>query len=488
MSTARAAEIARDHFASRRLGAGAGEQPGPQLRRRGARGDRSAAQDRESVHLDGRAGGAVRAALRLADVVRVPVATASRRVGGPLDRRRRRDGARAAPRLPRGQTLSGSRHLSRRTIAGIGLLAARVDLALADFADAGADRTTQWDLRHAPDVVAELLAAVPDPALRARLEEASASAWAAVAPLAAALGLGLRRPHRRQRRRGRPHSAVPDGVIDLGDLATSWRAGELAITLSSLLHHDGVEATTPSWRSAPIPPRCPRLRGLGCAVAARGAPRGGAGRERARRARDRPGLAYAAENLAHERAIFDAATSVPLRVGMALVRRAAGVAVDDLALPTHGPLLDAPAGDVVTLDLSATGLLLPEGAGSTTRPRRTSPPTPRPRRAVVATRFGEPRLTRSRPGKDEPLNVVPGIELTAHDPVELFAPWAARASVDPDGLELVAADGIRLAPRPPRRHLMDSRAAADLTAGEPLGSFSGTLLMTVDDGTDLRPR
>ena len=54
---------------------------------------------------------------------------------------------------------------------------------------------------------------------------------------------GARRRDRRQR--GLPRSSGgcgrPDGIIDFGDLTTSWAVGELAVAITSVLRHAGAE-------------------------------------------------------------------------------------------------------------------------------------------------------------------------------------------------------------------------------------------------------
>jgi 4-aminobutyrate aminotransferase-like enzyme/Ser/Thr protein kinase RdoA (MazF antagonist) len=434
-----------------------------------------------------------RAALRLAEHVRVPVAVTD--PDGSTVRSIDVDGAIVRARLLdclEGRTLSGSGPLSRRTIAGIGRLAADVDVTLADFADAGAVRTTQWDLRHAPDVIAELLHHVGDQKLRARLQQASAEAWAAVEPLGAVLPVQVIHGDLTDDNVvvSDPLSAEPDGVIDLGDLNASWRVGELAITLSSLLHHDGVgladAVVAVGAYTAALPLESAELAALWPLVVLRGAVL--VASAHGVLARD-PGNAYAAENRVHERAIFDAATSVPLRVGTALVQQAAGAGVEELSLPSHGALLDVPAGGVTMLDLSASSPLLHEGRWLVDDAETALTLAALERGAgVVGTRFAEPRLTRSRPGQDEPLNVILGIELTARAPIELLAPWAGRAVSHPEGIDLVAERGLRLRLRWASA-VQDARAGfrteETIARGATLGTLTGTVLVTVDDGTDL---
>ncbi|MFT4230462.1 MAG: aminotransferase class III-fold pyridoxal phosphate-dependent enzyme, partial [Microbacterium sp.] len=198
-----------------------------------------------------------------------------------------------------------------------------------------------------------------------------------------------------------------------------------------------------------------------------------------------------------------AAQSVPLRVGTALARLAAGSEVTPLALPAPAP---APAAmlagvrpdEIAVLDLSATSPLLHEGRWLDDDVEAALAAEALSAGArVVATRFAEPRLTRSRPGQDEPDNVVLGVELTAREPVELVAPWDGAFAVTDTGATVTAASGLRLSicrtPEPrggssgssPRTTLQptDRRSCADVAAGERLGTFTGTVRIAVDDGT-----
>jgi Ser/Thr protein kinase RdoA (MazF antagonist) len=189
-----------------------------------------------------------------------------------------------------GDTLSG--HLSGAVIERMGTLAAQVALALADFDAPGAVRSHQWDLRIAPAVLAELLPYVTDASLAQRLRMSAAAAWEAVDAVAADLPTQFIHGDLTDDNVVTSDRAtrVPDGVIDLGDLNLTWTVGELAITVSSLLHHDGVDLAAGhsggrrvSPREASVAIRSRR------SVAPRRRPRGDLGRERSPRPRDRPG-------------------------------------------------------------------------------------------------------------------------------------------------------------------------------------------------------
>ncbi|HET8927275.1 MAG TPA: aminotransferase, partial [Microbacterium sp.] len=401
-----------------------------------------------------------------------------------------------------GRTFSGSGYLSPAVIEAMGSLAASVDLALSDFAGAGVDRVSQWDLRRAPDVLVELLPEVGDPMLRGRLQEAADAAWAALTPLVAALPTQVIHGDLTDDNIVAIEAPVllPDGVIDFGDVHRSWRVGELAVLVSSLLHHDGVRladavrAVAAYHRVDELAPA--ELDALWPLVMLRGAVLVASAH---RVLTDDPANVYAAENLAHEQAIFDAAVAVPLPVATALVRRAVGRDPVPLALPAHRPML-ADVSGVEVLDLSATSPLLHEGrwldddveAALVAEALDASA-------GVVMTRFAEPRLTRARPGQAEPWNVVLGVEVFAREPVELLAPWGGVVAQTDTALTVTTDAGLRLSIRrtpPPRDgaagfeplsalEAADRRISADVSAGEPLGIFTDTVLVTVDDGADL---
>lgn len=362
-----------------------------------------------------------------------------------------------------GSTLSGSGHLSPATVRAIGRLAATVDLALADFDLPGIERVHQWDLRRAPEVLDALLPYVGDPALRARVRAAADRAWTVVERLADDLPEQVIHGDLTDDNVvwSDPLTRRPDGVIDLGDLNRSWTVGELAITVSSLLHHDGVDlpaalrAVTAYHALRALTPA--EAAALWPLVVLRGAILVASGHHVV--ATD-PENAYAAENLGHELAIFDAAVSVPLPVATALVAEAIGGARDAVRLPAHGPLLaGVAAAEVAVLDLSATSPALHEGrwlesdaeARLAAEALVDAAPATAPAPLAAMTRFGEPRLTRSVSGPEatarvnlaEPENTALGVELVLARPVDLLAPWAGVVEETLDGLEL-RGDGLVL--------------------------------------------
>ena len=354
-----------------------------------------------------------------------------------------------------GSTLSGSGYLSPGTVRAIGRLAATVDLALADFDLPGIERVHQWDLRRAPEVLDALLPYIGDAALRGRVRAAADAAWAVVERHADELPEQVIHGDLTDDNVvwSDPITKRPDGVIDLGDLNLSWTVGELAITVSSLLHHDGIDL--PAALCAVTAYHA--LRPLSAAEAAvlwplvvlRGAILVASGHHVV--ATD-PGNAYAAENLGHELAILEAAVSVPMPVASALVAAAIGHAGEDttgdtgsVRLPAHGPLLEGVTdADVTVLDFSATSPELHEGRWLFGDAEADIAAAALATGTATMTRFGEPRLTRSTPlGGDEPANTALGIELTLAAPTNLLAPWAGVLEETLDGIEL-RGDGLTL--------------------------------------------
>jgi 4-aminobutyrate aminotransferase-like enzyme/Ser/Thr protein kinase RdoA (MazF antagonist) len=365
--------------------------------------------------------------------------------------------ARVLTYLP-GGTLTGPGYLSPQVVAGLGAVAGRVSRALRSFTHPGLDRVLQWDLRHADRVVGVLAGHVRDAALRARVTDAAGTAWDRVQRLAADLPVqtvhgdvtddnvvcttrhGLR---------------TPDGIIDFGDLTSSWAVGELAVAITSVLRHAGAEpcSVLPAVRAFH------RLRPLSAAEAAalwplvvlRAAVLVVSGEQQA--AID-DGNDYVTGALEHERRCFDQAMAVPAEVMTGLI-------LDDLdfgAVPPRAPegkLLSPGRCEVLDLSVQSDAVdagawlepgledrlalaLLDGGAGA------------------VMTRFGEARLTASRALADlSPATVATGIDLWLAQPVEL-----------PAGLGTAAAgEGLVLSVSCPGRLPARTRIHLSLSAG-----------------------
>ncbi|WP_086832456.1 aminotransferase [Streptomyces sp. NRRL B-24572] len=329
-----------------------------------------------------------------------------------------------------GGSLSGPRHLSPRTVSAMGAMAGRVSSALRDFRHPGLDRVLQWDTRHADRVVELLLRHVPEPARRAAVETATAGSWAAVREV----GDGLPRQavhldltdDNLVRATGSP-SHVPDGIIDFGDLTHSWAVSELAVTLSSVLHHDGAEPhhILPAVRAfhGIRPLSADEAAALWPLVVLRAATLVVSGRQQAAVDRDN---AYVNAALDREWRIFEQATAVPSAVMTGLIADALELPRRPApSLPVLGPLVeDLTASGTTLLDLSVESDAMDHGTWLEpgTEDRLAAELLDRGADAVT-TAYAQPRLSASAVlSATSPATVPTGIDLWLGKPSELRAP------------------------------------------------------------------
>ncbi|MGQ7298139.1 aminotransferase [Quadrisphaera sp. KR29] len=265
-----------------------------------------------------------------------------------------------------GRTLMGSGYLSPAVVAGMGELAAAVSRALEDFTHPATARVLQWDLRHASRVVDVLLPSEPDPAVRELVQEAASAAREALAPVAGHLPVQAGHfdvtDDNVLRREG---AAVPDAVIDFGDVTASWRVAEIAVTVSSVLHHDGAspESALPAVRAFDARRHLldAEVSALWPLVVLRGAVLVLSGRAQVRLDE---GNDYASAALDRELRVLQQAVSVPLAVLTAMTREALGRRqADGPAGPAWSgePLLPPPV-RTVQLDASTESPLNDAGA------------------------------------------------------------------------------------------------------------------------------
>ncbi|MGW4929629.1 aminotransferase class III-fold pyridoxal phosphate-dependent enzyme [Agromyces sp. NPDC004153] len=274
-----------------------------------------AAQEQAADHIAANAP-AVRIATTTTDAAGTPRSIVAETSEGPLS-------IRIIEHLD-GGTLTGGAYLSPATIARMGELAARTNLALADFDHDGLDRVLQWDPRHADRVVELLAPHHPDPARRRQVTDAATAAWAELSVVASDLPLqavhldltddnvvctterGIR---------------LPDGIIDFGDVTRSWAVAELAITITSLLHHAGAEPASvlPAIRAfhalRPLSPE--EVAALWPIVVLRGAALVVSGEHQVQL--DGGENAYAASGIEREWRMFEQAVSVPTAVMTAVI-------------------------------------------------------------------------------------------------------------------------------------------------------------------------
>lgn len=216
-----------------------------------------------------------------------------------------------------GEALVTSGYLAPGVMREFGSLAAASVNALAQLTHPGLDREHMWDMRVAHAETTKLAHAIGDDALRARVMEAGDEAQAALAAVAADLPVqaihGDLTDDNVVGVRGEDTRLHPHTVLDLGDLANGWRIAELAVTLSSLLHHEPgrplrvLDAVDAFHADAPI--ASPEARALWPLVVLRSALLVASGWRQLQIDGDND---YARDRIAGEQAMFDAATRYPL--------------------------------------------------------------------------------------------------------------------------------------------------------------------------------
>jgi len=199
-----------------------------------------------------------------------------------------------------------------------GALAAASVNALAPLRHPGLEAQHLWDMRVAYRETLRLAPAITDEALRRRVLDAAEAANAAIAPHASDLPIqaihGDLTDDNVMGVRGEDTRLHPQTVLDLGDLSYGWRIAELAVTLSSLLHHEAdrplstLRAVAAFHRDAPISDA--ESRALWPLVALRAALLVASGWRQLQIDGENE---YARERIAGEQAIFDAASQYSLQ-------------------------------------------------------------------------------------------------------------------------------------------------------------------------------
>lgn len=216
-----------------------------------------------------------------------------------------------------GEALVDCGYLAPGVIREFGALAAASVNALSELDHAGLEREHMWDMRVAHAETLRLAAAIADERLRARVLSAAEEAQRALDPLVDALPVqaihGDLTDDNVVGVRGDDTRLHPHTVLDLGDLSYGWRIAELAVTTSSLLHHEPdrplrVLGALDAFHAA-APVSVPEARAVWPLVVLRAALLVASGWRQLEIDGDND---YARDRVAGEQAIFDAATLFPL--------------------------------------------------------------------------------------------------------------------------------------------------------------------------------
>ncbi|NLT25255.1 MAG: aminotransferase [Microbacteriaceae bacterium] len=373
-----------------------------------------------------------------------------------------------------GGTLAMRPEFGETEARALGEVAGQVVAALADVEHPGFDRTTQWDLRNAGDVVADLLDGIGDDARRRRVKSETKSALRAIAAVADELPVQPVHGDLTDDNAVRT-GAASLGVIDLGDLGLGWRVAELAVAIASVLQRTGSLALAAACvdefgRHAKLADA--ELAALWPLVRLRGAALVASGWTQVALDRDNE---YARERMESEWRALEVAAGVDDELAEAVFRTTLG--------RPHRPGLEyAKLADglgrksVVELspdaDVFDHGGWLHRGTADDALLERLD------RRAVAATRWGEHRLDRTpAPCPTAPANCALFIDVVAAGPLEVHAPFDARVEAHGD-------DALDLVDGPVRLRLSGLRSVAGLTAEA--GEVVGTARRSTDGTSRIR--
>ncbi|KNY07572.1 aminotransferase [Microbacterium sp. GCS4] len=229
-----------------------------------------------------------------------------------------------------GEPLVDAGYLAPVVLSEFGALAAASVTALAGLRHPGLDREQMWDMRVAAAQVRLLSPSITDSRLRARVREAAEEAEVALAVVADRLPVqpihGDLTDDNVMGERSSDSRLHPRVVIDLGDLGTGWRVAELAVCAASMLHHEPARPlrvldTIAAFHE--LVPLCDEeADAVWPLIVLRAALLVASGWRQLEIDGDNE---YAAERVAGEQAIFDAATSVPLVEAVEHVRARLGI-------------------------------------------------------------------------------------------------------------------------------------------------------------------
>ncbi|MDZ4270289.1 MAG: aminotransferase, partial [Mycobacterium sp.] len=178
---------------------------------------------------------------------------------------------------------------------------------------------------------------------------------------------------------------------------------------------------------------------------------------------------YITEQSDAENRMFDIATSVPLEVMSAVIKADLGLAPPPAPVVTAAPLITVDPAAVVVLDLSTTSDVYDDafdadGVVSGDVEDESAAVTLQAGAALVVTRFGEARLSRSpRLSRQSPDVVATGISLWPATDAVLAAPWDGVVSETGGGQITLRGKDFELTLTGP-----SGTARGDVAAGQPL--------------------
>ncbi|MCZ3387939.1 MAG: aminotransferase [Actinomycetia bacterium] len=341
-----------------------------------------------------------------------------------------------------GRPLADFEYLAPVVLRRQGWLAASAAVALADFDHPGLDRTLQWDVRHASDVVAAFSPSIPDATVRADIKGQMDRAQQAIDALAPHLRLAVCHADVTDvnvvaglNPAGQPW---PDALIDFGDLLRTWLAADVAVAAVSLIGHDrddalGVVANVLRGYHSAYPLTDDEVSALWPLVIARAASNVASSEHQARL---EPDDEYVQGSVDDDWRIWRAVRSVPWRAAHGVLAECLGMLAPDLTLPP------APAARLISVPEQAPSVDQSVTA-DTFDPERwnlVDGVLSQLREGWGVGRYGEGRLTLVGDG-----GVSTGVEIFAPEGTEVRAPAAGALSrLDATTLALSLDDTWRL--------------------------------------------
>lgn len=390
-----------------------------------------------------------------------------------------------------GQTLNHLRHLPLEVVMALGELCAQVDRCLASLEHPGLERILQWDPRHAQALIKHLLPVIESDDERACLAEAAEQAQRRLLPLIPRLQVQT------------VHLDITEynvvwardahlqwqlqGLIDFGDLVSTWRVADLSVTCAALLHHaDGDPLyILPAIRAyhAINPLSLEELKALWPLIVARSVVLVLSSEQQAS---VEPENAYIKANIESEWGIFDVATSVPMALMEAAILSAVGMLEATVEPLDYSPLLPGLRGEAFRIvDL---GVLSEHFAAGNWEQSGVDELLLKQAAQVggqAASRFGEYRLSRTLiDSAKAPETCALHVELHLGTATALHAPFSGTLRLTADAALLLVG---------PQMSLRIWGAALELTpgasvvAGELIGQGSGALLLQLCALPDLTP-
>ena len=336
-----------------------------------------------------------------------------------------------------------------------GQIAADAVEGLADFAHAGLERTIQWDLRHAALVISALAPQVADAARRSQAADLIAQSERLLEPIRSLLPIQPSHAdctdYNVMATRDEAGRMMPSGLIDFGDLVSTYRISDIATAVQSLAlerPEAALEMAVEVVRgfAAVLPLSEPEIEAIWPLILARTAVCAVCDEQQATM---EPENAYAQKAVGDGWTVADGLKGIPAELAHETLRAALGfgpsarcvafAAKVTQVAANASPMLPCGLGE--QLDLSVHSELLREGVwldASATRG------------AISGTegtigRYGEGRLIHARPElRDAPPSVHLGLDLLAPAGTVVTCPLPARAASIGESSILLELDAFSL--------------------------------------------